>query len=432
MKRVAIYFLMGAVILALGAGSAFGQAKKEAFKYEDKIGVIKLKAGEPIHIACWMVVAGPDASLGTDTKRGVEIAIEDKGGKLLGHSIKLSVQDTGCNAEGGQAAATKLAADPSVVAAVGSNCSSEARPGAPILWKAGIATVSPSNTAPYLTDPKRGPDYDGYLRTAHNDKIQGAVAAEFAWRQLKVKKAATIHDGSVYAEQLQAVFAETFKKLGGTITSQEAVAPTDTDMRPVLTKIATGKPEFLYYPIFVAAGGHITRQVKEVKGLEKVALMGADGIFSTDFYKAAGETAVGMYHSSPDFSAFGAGYKAFLDKHQKKYGEKPIAPFHAHGYDAAFMIFAAVEKVAQKGPDGTLYIGRQALRDALYATKNLRGLTGNLSCDAFGDCADPRIAVYKTSEENVKKLVMPDTPFWTPVAAAPAEKTPTKMAPAKK
>ena len=100
------------------------------------------------------------------------------------------------------------------MAAVGSNCSSEARPGAPILWKAGIATVSPSNTAPYLTDPKRGPDYDGYLRTAHNDKIQGAVAAEFAIKKLKVKKAATIHDGSVYAEQLQAVFAETFKKDG--------------------------------------------------------------------------------------------------------------------------------------------------------------------------------------------------------------------------
>ena len=414
MKRFFILALAVAFVTVLATGPAAAQAKKEAFKYEDKKGVIKIKAGQPIHIACWMVVAGPDASLGTDTKRGAEIAIADKGGKLLGHPIKLTVQDTGCNAEGGQAAATKLAADPTVVAAIGSNCSSEARPGAPILWKAGIATVSPSNTAPYLTDPKRGPDYDGYLRTAHNDKIQGAVAAEFAIKQLKVKKAATIHDGSVYAEQLQAVFAETFKKMGGTITSQEAVAPTDTDMRPVLTKIATGGPEFLYYPIFIAAGGHITRQVKEVKGLEKVALMGADGIFSTDFYKAAGEAAVGMYHSSPDFSAFGAGYKDFVAKHQKKYGEKPIAPFHAHGYDAALMIFAAIEKVAKKAPDGTLHIGKQQLRDALYATRNLQGLTGNLSCDSFGDCADPRIAVYKTAEENVKKLAMPEVPFWKP------------------
>lgn len=424
MKRLLISVVVLVAVIGLVTVNASAQTKEKAekkvekkaaeFKYEDKLGVVKIKKGDPIHIACWMVVAGPDASLGTDTKRGVEIAIEDKGGKILGFPIKLSVQDTGCNAEGGQAAATKLASDPSIVAAVGSNCSSEAKPGAPILWKAGIATVSPSNTAPYLTEPKRGAEYDGYLRTAHNDKVQGAVAAEFAIKQMKVKSAATIHDGSVYAEQLQGVFAETFKKLGGTITAQEAVSPTDTDMRPVLTKIATGKPEFLYYPIFIAAGGHITRQVKEVAGMEKTALMGADGIFSPDFYKAAGDTAIGMYHSSPDFSAFAGGYKDFLTKHQKKYGEKPLAPFHAHGYDAAMMIFAAIQKVAKKAPDGTLNIGRQALRDALYATKNFKGLTGTLNCTQFGDCADPRIAVYKTTDENVKKLVMPDKPFWKP------------------
>jgi branched-chain amino acid transport system substrate-binding protein len=421
MKRVLIFFVVFSMAVCLTVVSATAQVK-----YEGKLGVVKIKAGEPIHIASWMVIAGPDASLGTDTRRGVELATDDKGGKLLGHPIKLSFQDTGCNAEGGQAAATKLAADPTIVVAIGSNCSSEARPGAPILWKAGIATVSPSNTGPFLTDPKRGAEYDGYLRTCHNDKVQGAVAAEFAIKYLKVKRSATVHDGSPYAEQLQAVFAETFKKLGGTITAQEAVAPTDTDMRPVLTKIATGKPEFIYYPIFIAAGGHITRQVKEVKGLEKVGLMGADGIFSPDFYKAAGETAIGMYHSSPDFSAFAGGYKSFLEKHQKKYGEKPIAPFHAHAYDAALVVFAAIEKVAQKAPDGSLTIDRGKLRDALYATKGLKGLTGTINCDPYGDCADPRIAVYKTTEQNVKKLEMPDKPFWKPAAAAPAKKAPAK------
>ena len=420
MKRVLTIFVVLAAVITLAAAPALAQqkkaepAKKAEFKYTDPMGVVKIKKGDPIHIACWMVVAGENASLGTDTKRGVEIAVEDIKGKVLGHPIKISTQDTGCNAEGGQAAATKLASDPTIVAAVGSNCSSEARPGVPILWKAGIVTVSPSNTAPYLTDPKRGPEYNGYLRTCHNDKVQGAVAAEFAFNKLGLKKAATIHDGSVYAEQLQAVFAETFKKLGGTITAQEAVAPTDTDMRPVLTKIATGKPEFMYYPIFIAAGGHITRQVKEVGGLENVKLMGADGIFSPDFYKAAGDTAIGMFHSSPDFSAFAAGYKDFKVKHMKKYGQEPLAPFHAHGYDAARIIFAAIEKVGKKAPDGTLYIGRKALRDALYATKNFKGLTGNITCDQYGDCADPKIGVYITTADNIKKLVMPDTPYWKP------------------
>jgi len=428
MKRLTILLIVPIAtigLIVMTGSMASAQKAKVDFKYEDSIGVAKIKPGEPIHIACWMSILGSDASLGTDTKRGVEIAIDDNGSKLLGFSIKLTSQDTGCNAEGGQAAATKLASDPTIVAAIGSSCSSEARPGVPIIWKAGIVTVSPSNTAPDLTDPKRGMEYNGYLRTCHNDKVQGAVAAEFAWKQLKVKRAATIHDGSIYAEKLQAIFSETFKKLGGTIASQEAVAPTDTDMRPVLTKIATGKPEFIYYPVFIAAGGHITRQAKEVKGLEKVALMGADGIFSTDFYKAAGEAAIGMYHSSPDKSAFAAGYKTFLEKHQKKYGEKPIAPFHAHAYDAAMMIFAAIEKVAKKGPDGTLYIGRKALRDALYATKNFKGLTGNLTCDKYGDCADPKIGVYRTTAENIKKLETPETPIWTP-HSVPAKKTPSK------
>ena len=335
--------------LILAFGFIFAITFGVQAEVSDPIGVVTLRPGEPIHIGYWFVTTGPNASLGTDTVRGMEIASDDFGGEIKGHPIKISGQDTGCGAEGGQAAATKLAADPSIVAAIGSNCSSAARAGVPILWKAGIVTVSPSNTAPALTAPDRGPDFDGYLRTCHNDKIQGAVAAQFAFNVAKVKSAATIHDGSIYAESLANVFAATFKKLGGTITSQEAVSPGDTDMRPVLTKIATGSPEMLYFPIFIAEGGYITRQSKEVSGLEKTALMGADGIFSPDFYKAAGEAAVGMYHSSPDFGAFAGGYQTFLDKHNKKYGEAPIAPFHAHSYDGTLMVLNAIQKVAASG-----------------------------------------------------------------------------------
>ena len=380
---------------------------------KDPIGVVKLGPGEPIHIAYWFVISGPNTSLGTDTVRGIEIAVDTFGGSIKGWPIKISGQDSGCSAEGGQAAATRIAADPTVVAAIGSNCSSEAKPGVPILWKAGIPTVSPSNTAPYLTDPERGSGYEGYLRTCHNDKVQGAIAANFAFNEKGLKKAATIHDGSVYAEQLAQVFARTFKKKGGTITSMEAVSPNDTDMRPVLTKIATGKPDIIYYPIFIAEGGFITRQAKEVSGLEKVMLFGADGMFSPDFYKAAGKAAVGMFHSSPDFSAFAGGYQTFLTAHKKKYGEAPIAPFHAHAYDATMMVLNAIDKVAVK-EGGNLVIGRKALRDALYATSQMKGLTGTITCDQYGDCADPKIAVYQTSAENVKSLVMPSKPYWKP------------------
>ena len=95
MKRFFVLFIISLLVMALGVFSAYGQAKKTAPKCEDKLGTVIIKPGEPIHIANWMVIAGPDASLGTDTKRGVEIAVDDKGGKLLGHPIKLTFQDTG-------------------------------------------------------------------------------------------------------------------------------------------------------------------------------------------------------------------------------------------------------------------------------------------------------------------------------------------------
>ena len=412
-RRFVPISLVLVLILALGAACQQAQGPGQpgpsptpagpAFQPpKDEIGVVEIKPGEPIVLAGALVIAGPDASLGTDSMRGIEIAIDDLGGELLGHKIELIKEDTGCNPEGGQAAATKLAANPKLVAIVGTSCSSEARVMAPVINDAGMVMVSPSNTAPDLTDPTK--HVEAYLRTAHNDKVQGKVAAEFAFNFLKVKKAATIHDGSLYAEQLANVFAEEFKKLGGEVVAQEAVGPDDTDMRPVLTRIATQQPEIIYYPIFTKAGGFVTRQSKEIRGLENVKLMGADGLFSPDFVEAAGDAAVGMYLSSPDVTAFGSGYQDFVAKYEKKYGEKPISIFHAHAYDATMMIAEAIEKVAVEGPDGTLYIPRKALRQALYETKNFQGLTGNLTCDQNGDCADPKIAVYE--------IVSADTSGW--------------------
>jgi branched-chain amino acid transport system substrate-binding protein len=78
------------------------------------------------------------------------------------------------------------------------------------------------------------------------------------------------------------------------------------------------------------------------------------------------------------------------------------------------MILAALQKpgVVVTDPDGTLHVQKQALRDAIAATKNFAGITGNLTCNANGDCADPKIAVYQVSADNFTNLVMPKTPIW--------------------
>lgn len=384
------------------AASGDAAAPAAAAGCTDAIGCVDIAADAPIHIAYMLVTTGANGALGTDAMRGAEIAVKEKG-DVLGHKLEFTGEDSGCNAEGGQAAAQKLAADKTIVAVIGTSCSSEARAGAPILSDAGFSMVSPSATAPDLTDEAK--HVAGFLRVAHNDKVQGAVAAKFVSEELKLTSVATIHDGSPYAQGLVGAFTENFEKAGGKIVSAEAIQPGDTDMRPVLTKIATTKPEMLYYPIFVAEGGLVTKQAKDIEGLgATVKGMGADGLFAPDFLKAAGASAEGMYLSSPDFSAFGSDYSdKFVPAYEAAYGQKPTSAFHAHAYDSANMIIAAIEKVAVKNADGSLSIGRQALRDALFATKDMKGLTGNISCGATGDCGDPHIAVYQITKENIEK-----------------------------
>jgi len=374
------------------AAAMTGPQMVDTYTCDDPLGCVEIAAGDPIKFGYALVTAGPNATLGQDSVRGMEIAADDMGNELLGHPIEIVGEDSGCSPEGGQAAATKLASDTSLVGIVGTSCSSEARVGIPILTEAGLSMISPSNTAPDLTDPAK--HIYGYFRTAHNDKVQGRVAAEFVYNELKLTKAATIHDGSVYAQGLVNAFTENFEKLGGKVVSAQAVNAGDTDMRPVLTTIAAAGPEIVYYPIFVAEGGFITSQIREVPGLETVKTMGSDGIFSPDFIKAAGENVVGMYLSSPDFSAFGDAYQTFLKEHQAKYGEPPVSAFHAHAYDATNVFAAAIQKVAVQDGD-KLYIPRTALRDTIAATKDFKGLTGNITCDPNGDCADPKIAVYE-------------------------------------
>ena len=374
----------------------------------DPKGCVTVAANDPVRVGWMMVVTTADATLGLDSKYGAEIAADDRK-QIAGHAIELVGEDDLCSAEGGQTAAQKMSADDKMTAVIGTSCSSAARAAIPVMCGAGIPMISASNTAPDLTAADRPEDYWCYMRTAHNDKVQGAAMAEYAFGK-GFKKAATVHDGSLYAEQLQQVFADKFKELGGEILAQEAINPTDTDMKPMLTTVAAKGPDFLYFPVFVAAGGQITQQAKDVPGMEKVQLAGADGMFSPDFLKAAGDAALGMNHSSPDFSAFGGGYQDFLAKYQAKYGSAPLSAFHAHAYDAFNIIANGIEAVAQKCDDGSLVIGKQALRDAMIGTKDWAGITGTLTCTATGDCADPKIAVYE--------VMNADSATWNPGAAA--------------
>ncbi|MDX1413445.1 MAG: branched-chain amino acid ABC transporter substrate-binding protein [Candidatus Promineifilaceae bacterium] len=398
MKRKMLLLML--VLTALLALSACGG---ESLECTDEIGCIEVAPGDPVQLASSLVVSGPNTELGLDSQYGVELAIDFRE-ELLGHSIELQAEDDGCSAEGGQTSATKIVSNPQIVAIIGTSCSGAGVPAAKIVSDAGFAMVSPSNTSPALTDPEQAFQV-GYLRTAHNDLVQGRAMAEFAANELGVTKAAVIHDGDPYTEGLASAFADPFEELGGEIVAFEAEAPDASNVEPLLTTVAAAGPEFIFYPVFIPLGSLITNTAKDIPGLEGVILAAADGIQSPSFLENTVGTSEGMYASGPDLSFSNTFYQdEFLPAYIEKYGTESTAPFHAHAFDATNMVLDAIAEVAEQGGDGTLLIGRQALRDALYATSGLEGITGTIACDENGDCADPQISVSEVQDNEFVRV----------------------------
>ena len=367
-------------------------AAEGSMECTDALGCVEVAPGDPILIASALVISGPNIELGTDSQRGVEIAIAMRP-EVLGHPVELQAEDDGCSAEGGQAAGQKIVSNPQIVGVIGTSCSGAGVPMAAIISDAGYLMISPSNTSPALTDPEQAWK-PGYFRTAHNDLIQGAAMATFAFEELGLTKAAAVHDGDPYTEGLASAFYDAFQALGGEGVGFEAEAADATNVEPLLTSIAAAEPEFLFYPVFQPLAPLLTNTAKTVPGLENTILAAADGVFSPSFLEATPGSSEGMYLSGPDLSFANTMYQdEFIPMYQDMFGSEPTNVYHAHAFDATNILLNAVEQVAQQGTDGTLLIGRQALRDAVAATSGYVGLTGTLTCSEFGDCADAKIAV---------------------------------------
>ncbi|MFC2053997.1 branched-chain amino acid ABC transporter substrate-binding protein [Chloroflexota bacterium] len=415
-----ILSLLAALVIT---GMILSACGGQAYECTDEVGCVDIAPDEPLHIASMLTISGATAFLGEDSQGAVELAIDDRAGQLLEHDILYTVEDSGCSAEGGQTAATKVAADPSIVGVIGTNCSSAMTAAMDTISEAGLVMLSPSNTAPALTfaDQTWKP---GYFRVCHTDLFQGAVAAEFVYNEVGARTAATIHDGSPYADQLQEVFATKFKELGGEITFQGAVNIGDTDMRTILTSVAADSPDVLYFPIFEPEGPFIVAQSSEIAGLEDTVLLGADGLLVDSFPENAGPNLIGGYLSGP--YVMGSDYEEFLKKWEVRFGGVPPSGFHAFAYDATNILFDAIEKVAVVDSDGAIHVPRGALREAITETSNYLGLSGTLDCGdsdfgelgtSHGDCATgDALGIFVLSEKEVNDGKWPPDVIYTPIS----------------
>ncbi len=399
---VLLSILLSFTLIAAACGDD-DDGSSAADSLDASLGLVTVGSGEDIQIRSLEAITGDVAFLGIPNERGTVLAIADYG-QIGGHNVAMGTGlDDLCSADGGQAAAQTIVADESVIGVIGTSCSGAATAAAPLIAQAGMVMISGSNTSPALTSDLQGAAGEnwvaGYYRTAHNDLFQGEAAATFAYDELGIRVAAAIHDGDPYTNGLASAFKNAFEAKGGTVPVFTAVNKGDTDMVPVLTEVASGSPELIFFPIFQPEGDFITQQVGGVAGLEDVTLMAADGLLN-DNYLALPENA-GMYFSGPDVrygdntnESTGKTANDFLDAYEAAYGEVPSAPFWAHSYDATVLLLDAIKASSVEDGD-SLIISRAGVREYLNGITNFSGLIGTLSCDAFGDCGSQKITVIQ-------------------------------------
>jgi len=366
----------------------------------DVLGCINIPQNDPVRIGVLQALNGKVAPLGLAQLRGLELALDKRKNKLLGHTIKTQIEDTGCTAEGGANSALKLIANPQTIAIFGSTCSGAAATAAKAMSAAGLSMISGNNSAPFLTSiaGKAAPGFqNGYFRTSPNEENAGKAAANYVLQELGLTKAATIHDNDIYTRGLVESFQKAFREQGGTIVLETAINKGDTEMQPVLQAVANSQAQLLFFPLFQPDGNRILLQAKQLANLDNILLISDGALIEQSFIQAVGDAAKGMLFVGPKRPA-GTKATEITTEYQNKYNEPPSVSYFLSAFDAAELLFKAIESVAVQKKDGTLQIGKRALRQALYATVAHPGVTGTLSCDQFGDCGNAAFNILRLDE----------------------------------
>ena len=300
-------------------------------------------------------------------------------------------------------------ADDSVVAYLGTFNSGAAKVSIPILNKAGLLMLSPANTYPGLTKPGKGmtrePDIfypngvRNYARVTTADDVEGTIAARYAKEVLGINSVYVLDDQELYGQILSNSFEETAKEIGLTVVGHSSFDPNASTYKSLMKKIASsnnGKP-----PDAIYAGMVFTNNVSQLMD-DKVAILGdntqvkfigPDAIYSQGFVNTVGQNAEGVYAtvSGLPFDLYTTVGKQFAKDYSERYNMQS-QPYGIYGYEAMNVVLAAIESICTNGGDPTQ---REAVRAAVFATKNFNGALGTWSFDANGDISLTDTTIYQ-------------------------------------
>jgi branched-chain amino acid transport system substrate-binding protein len=371
----------------------------------EEAGYVVVAPGEPVRIGASVALTGPIPEFGLDISQSYQVAIADlnAAGGLMGHDYEIDIQDGACDGDAATVVANSFAADPTILAVAGGTCTGETLGLAPILQDARIPFVSASSTNPAVTSE----ECDICNRVALSDAQQAAADAEYIYNELGITTIAIMHDNGDYGLGFAEIIQDEFTALGGTVTSFDGIQVGDTDVRPVLTQIATNEPELIFFGGYYQEASVIAQQMPET-GLEDAVLFSDDGTYGDAFIETAGDAAEGVYASFVKGDEVAEANAEFDAKYLEMFGVSPddLGPFHAQAYDSVNMLAAAIESAAMADDQGSGYLAfdREAVISAVRSTSNLPGLAGMMNCSAIGDCGAGGIGIFQVQDNQFVQI----------------------------
>ncbi|HVL23548.1 MAG TPA: branched-chain amino acid ABC transporter substrate-binding protein [Thermomicrobiales bacterium] len=365
-------------------------------------GEIKLYSSWPM--------SGASEQIGGDSAEAVKFAVEIWGNAAGGFAITYEALDDGLAANNGAWDAAKEAEnasrvvnDENAVAYIATYNSGAAEAAIPITNEAGLAQISPANTAVQLTkeNPANPPGYPdvlypsgkrNYMRVVPADDLQGAAGANFAFNTLGAKKAYVIHDQQTYGRGLAEVFQTTFKELGGEVAGFEGFDANAPEYQALMTKIANAAPDLLYLGAIVNLNASkLLQDMRNIMSPDDVAFMGPDGLVNQAFIDGAGDAAEGAlitFAGLPANQLQGVG-KTWYEQFKARLGHEPDA-YALYSFEAAVVALQAIDAVGEKD--------RAKILDAMMATKEFRGLIGTWSFTETGDTDSTTVSVNNVKD----------------------------------
>jgi len=357
-------------------------------------------SGGTIKIVSDLPMTGSSLGQTQTIVNAIKMALEEKGGKACNGqwTIQYEAKDDASAALGKwdpdvvTANAKAYAADKNVVAVIGTFNSGAAQLMIPIVNPENLVMISPANTYPGLTKPGKGQadepakyypnNVRNYSRVVPADDLQGQVAANWA-KTLGVAKVYILDDQELYGKGIADVFDKTAKEIGLTVLGHEGIDSKAADYKALATKIKDLAPDLIYFGgITQNNAGQLWKDIRSV-GFTG-SLMGPDGIAEEAFVEAAGaDAAEGTYVTFGGVppSAMEGDAAKWRDTYKAKFGADPEV-YTVYGYVAATTLLDAFERVCASGKPLT---DRAAVRDAVFATKDVASVLGKFSIDANGD-----------------------------------------------